>query len=70
MEIIFQTEKAVSAKVEMSERTQNTLEIARDQEAWGRQPERGKTVVRGRLESVAGRGQWYSEKYFSKSEFL
>jgi len=34
VEIIFQTEKAVSAKGEMSERTQNTLEIAGDQEAW------------------------------------
>lgn len=70
MEIIFQAEKAVSAKDEMSEGTQNTLEIARDQEAWGREPEGGKTVVTGRLESVAGRGQLYSENYFSKSEFL
>lgn len=70
MEIIFQTEKAVSAKGEMSERTQNTLEIVRDEEAWGREPEGGKTVVRGRRESVAGRVQLYSENYFSKPEFL
>lgn len=36
----------------------------------GREPEGGKTVVRGRLESVAGRVQLYSENYFFKSEFL
>lgn len=42
MDVIFQAEKAVSAKVRRSERTQNTVELTGNRSPWDREPKEGK----------------------------